>query len=144
MPSETHQWLVVWLSRKMARDGYTPIYADAYDLAKYIPSNPKCSPILGSIRPDVIGFNNRTKRLAFAEAKTAGDILNRHTQMQLETLLQIRDRCGRFAEIYLGFPRSSWSEAAKLIFQLRLNERIKTLPIPDVIITHGKESESFD
>lgn len=137
MPSDIHQWLIVWLCRKMARDGYTPLYADTYDLAKYVPSNTKCSPILGCIRPDVIGFNDRTKRLAFAEAKTAGDILNRHTRMQLEMLLQLRDKSGRSAAIYFGFPRSSWQEAAKLIFQLRLNKRIKLLPIPDVIITNG-------
>jgi len=136
MPSAVHQWLVVWLSRRILRDGYSVLGADAGAFASRLLPRPAPSIAIGPIRPDVIGIVKRKRLLAVGEAKSANDLANDHTLVQLAAMLCMRDAHGRLARVYLAFPSSSLATAARMLLSLGLENalRVTLVPIPDVLL----------
>ena len=137
MPSEIHQWLVVWLCRRMERDGYAIVGADAYNSASLLPRLVSHSLVLGHFRPDAIALHRDSSRMAIGEAKTAHDILNTHTWKQLGAMSCLNDQRGRRATVYFAFPRSCLEAAAKMVLRLGIRPalRIKLISIPDTLLT---------
>lgn len=74
--------------------------------------------------------------MAVCDAKTANDLDNLHTQMQLRAMLQLRDRAGRRLRIFLAFPRSAIVEASRVILRLGLKDalRVSLVPVPDAML----------
>src|SRR6267142_2093478 len=131
MPSADHQWLVVWLARRMRRDGFNILGADAAGYASRIEEGLPPSMCLGPIRPDVIAMN-KGRTIAVGEAKTVRDISNAHTSCQLAAALAMRSRSGQRVAVYLAFPRAGLRAAARLIvgLGLRASLRIILVPVP--------------
>ena len=136
MPSDAHQWLVVWLSRRINGDGFSLVGADAGRASSLIRGTPLCSVSIGVVRPDVIGVSQGDRSIAFGEAKTAGDLNNAHTWNQLAVMLGARDSRGRRPKVYLAFPSSCLKVAAKSLMKVGLQAavRVTLVPIPDVLL----------
>src|SRR5262245_39472923 len=112
MPSTAHGWLVVWLARRLSRDGFMLVGADAGAAKKFLPDNPSMSPTLRAFRPDLIAIHRRSRVIALGEAKTANDLNKAHTCGQLASMLAARDRRGRMLRVYLAVPRTCMKLAA--------------------------------
>src|SRR5688572_27987492 len=112
MPSDTHQWLTVWLGRRLLNEGFKLVGADAGAFAPYLGDQIPSSITLPGVRPDVIGIHTKYRSLAVGEAKTYHDIPCEHTMIQLAAMLAMRDNRGRRARVYLAFPRSALQVAA--------------------------------
>lgn len=136
MPSECHRWLVVWLSRRLEREGYRLVAADSYESPKDILASLPVVPIVAATRPDLLAVNRRSGLIALGDAKTPTDLSNSHTIMQLRAMLRLRDRAGRPARVYLAFPRSALALAAKVVMRLGFPDalRVRLVAVPDVML----------
>lgn len=138
MPSGAHEWLVVWLCRRMTADGFKVLFSDKM-ARKCSASALPVAPIIGPIRPDALAIAPASRAIAMGEAKTGGDLANPHTLLQLRTMLGFRDPQGCPAEVYLAFPCSARAIASRTILTLGLHNalRIRTVSIPDVLLVQS-------
>lgn len=134
MPSTTHQWLLLWVARKMASDGFV--------VAGYEGPTPQGGhwnelPIpfeIAGVRPDTWGFTPDTGEIAIGEAKTAGDLVNAHTQKQLRTFGKLMQRRhGRLCRLYIAAPRSAAQALDRALANSSLigGKHVVRLLIPD-------------
>ena len=130
MPSTAHQWLVVWLSRRIARDGYSLVGVDAGRFAQLLTPPPPPGISIGPVRPDVVGVHSRERFLALGEAKSAFDLDTSHTRVQLAAMLCMRDIQGRRARVYLAFPRAALEAAARTVVSLGLAPAARVILVP--------------
>jgi hypothetical protein len=103
-----HQWLLLWVARKMERDGFrltgydgpTPQGGDRNALP--------LPPCVGGFRPDAFGVAEAPQRLAIGEAKTREDVDTLHTRHQLRAFHSVRCRAtGACARLYVAAPQSA-------------------------------------
>lgn len=95
---------------------------------------------VGGRRPDAWGIRTNDGLLAFGEAKTTGDIDNRHTRAQLKLFGATRmRRCGRICPLFLATPQSSSIFLDGVLAELGLSEasHIVRLPVPDILLAEG-------
>jgi hypothetical protein len=142
MVSDRHDWLVVWLTRRMERDGFLPVYADVRGPTYWLPEGIAriTSPIKRPVRPDIVALKLRPRMLAVGEAKTAKDLENSHTSEQLAAMLSMRGPRRIRARVYFAFPRSALAAATRIALSLGLTAalRVNFVPIPDVIVEEGR------
>lgn len=139
MTCAPHRWLVVWLCRRLEREGYTLVAVDGYNSTKAILAGIPAPLLVEGIRPDMLAVHGHSGKLAVGDAKSANDLLNEHTIKQLRAMLKIRDKAGRMARVYLAFPRSALSTAAKVVLRVGLKQalRVHLLPVPDLMLAEG-------
>ena len=132
MPSQTHQALLLWTARKMARDGFRIIGLDGVceqaGLWNYTPAPPS----LFDTRPDVVGININGI-YALGEAKTAEDIDCFHTRQQLSVFAELTTHNCR---LYVAIPRSAVAALDRVLADLHLvgNKLVVRLHIPDILV----------
>ncbi len=130
MQSQTHQWLVLWLARKMLRDGYVVHGVDgALPQGGLFKAAPPPLNFAG-VRPDVWGSGPKD-RIALGEAKTADDLSSRHTFAQFAVYSQLCLIQG--VTMYVAIPRSAAQQLDRLLAATALIQRpgIVRLHIPD-------------
>jgi hypothetical protein len=137
MTSEAHQWLVVWAIRRMASDGFLVGGFEGAAPSRGA-SNTLPAPFeLHGHRPDAWASSDDGARLAFAEAKTAGDIDNAHTRKQLRIFGCCRMRgSAQLCPLYLAIPRSAVYELDRVLIDTRLigARHIVRVHIPDILL----------
>ena len=147
MPSSTHQWLLVWAARRMAKDGYVVSgfdgrapRGDEWDAL------PRPFNIRG-VRPDAWGQHADDQTIAFAEAKTFNDVDTAHTRQQLEILGKVRMKGPKtVCPIYIAVPRSAVYELDRVLIDVGLLRagNLVRLHIPDVFLqeaSHGSRQD---
>jgi hypothetical protein len=137
MISIAHQWLLLWIARKMTADGFVLVACDGK-----IPQGglwnalPRPSEFAG-VRPDACGFAPNTGELAFGEAKTFQDIDTLHTRKQLSVFGRFPSQGGTGrCRLYIAVPRSATVTLDQLLGQLGLlgASHIVRLHIPDCFL----------
>jgi hypothetical protein len=134
VPSTIHQWLLLWVARKMNGDGFV--------VAGYDGPTPQGGqwsklPIpfeIAGVRPDAWGVAPETGDIAVGEAKTATDLTNAHTQRQLRTFGKLLQRKrGRFCRLYIAVPRSAAQALDRALAKASLigEKHVVRLLIPD-------------
>jgi len=137
VPSSTHQALLLWAARKMARDGFA--------IAGYEGESPQGGiwnllpppPTVGRVRPDAWGCDRTGARIAFAEAKTAADIDTDHTREQLRAFARVRSGpTGTTAVLYLAIPRSAAPALDRVLAELGLvgARELVRVHVPDILL----------
>src|ERR1700730_5294044 len=108
MPSNAHQSLLLWIARKMTRDGFLVAACEGS-----IPQGGLLNKLpppfeLAGVRPDACGIAPTTGEFAFGEAKTYQDIDTVHTRKQLGVFGRLKHRNGRtMCRLYVAVPRSA-------------------------------------
>lgn len=134
MPSRSHQWLVTWVTRKMAQDGFHVTNVDGR-LPQSIAGRPAVGRT-GRFRPDAVGYSE-SGEVALGEAKTANDICCLHTAEQLKEFAGARSPVtGREARIYVGVPWSGVRELDRVLGQADLlgSSRVVRIHVPDCFL----------
>jgi hypothetical protein len=137
MPSSMHQWLLLWIARKMIADGYA--------IGGYDGVSPQGGPlnqlpppfVVGGRRPDVWGEDRLRQHIAFGEAKTSAGLRATYARRQLSAFCSARDRrTGRLCAIYLGVPRSAAGLLDALLADLRMGSapHVRRICIPDCLL----------
>ena len=88
-------------------------------------------------RPDAWGSSPDGTVLAFAEAKTAGDIDNAHTRRQLRVFGGCRMRgSARLCPLYVAIPRSAAYELDRVLIDIELirARHVVRLHVPNILL----------
>jgi hypothetical protein len=137
MPSVAHQWLLLWLARKMARDGFLlGGYEGPTPQGGIWNALPPPFEIAG-VRPDAWGIMPSTGRLAVGEAKTNEDLPSAHTQKQLRVFGRLLQRPQpALCRLYLAVPRSATCTLNRVLSRAGLltREHVVCLYIPDCLL----------
>ena len=137
MPSSVHQWLLLWIARRMIADGYS--------IGGYDGVSPQAGPlnklptpfVLGGHRPDIWGEDRDSGLIALGEAKTLVGLGATYVRRQLSVFCSARDRrTGRLCPVYLGVPESAARLLDTLLTELRLSNalHVRRLFIPDCLL----------
>lgn len=140
MPSSAHQWLLVWVARRMVKDGYLVSGFDGRaprdeDLS-FLPS----PFVFRSVRADAWGQRPRDQMIAFGEAKTFNDVDTDHSRRQLEVLGKTRMSGSKaFCPLYIAVPRSVVYQLDRILIDVGLlrAKNVVRLHIPDVLLEEG-------
>lgn len=138
-----HQTLLLWAARRMHADGYVVAGFDGtapqggnWNLLR--------APFkLGGYRPDAWGVTPDSALLAFAEAKTAADILNRHTLEQLRIFGAVKMKSGSNpCALYVAVPREQASklDAALNAAGLLNAAHIIRMHVPEALLRDGRHA----
>ena len=139
MPSTVHQSLVTWAIRKMQVDGYVPFAYDGelsqFDCLRRLLN----SPTLFGLRPDAIGYSYRDNAFAFAEAKTAADLISMHTKFQLRRYRALLAATSG-TRLYFAIPRSAALTLDHVLRDAGLDTvgSVMRLHIPDCFVSEGE------
>lgn len=137
MPSSVHQWLLVWIARRMVRDGFVVSGFDGRAPRGMEWSSLPAPFSYGGIRADAWGQRRASKLLAFGEAKTFADIDNAHTRQQLKILGRIQMKGIHIpCPLYIAIPRSAVYELDNVLIDVGLlgARHIVRLHVPDVLL----------
>jgi hypothetical protein len=141
MPSNSHQSLLLWISRKMTADGFLVAACDGSmpqgGLWNALPSPPE----LDGVRPDACGIAPATGQFAFGEAKTSQDIDTAHTRKQLRVFGRLVSLGGKTAcRLYIAVPRSASGVLDRVLGQVGLlgARHLVRLHIPDCFVTDNR------
>jgi hypothetical protein len=144
MPSLQHQWLLLWIARKMTFDGYL---VGGYDgvsphggLWNRLPRPFE----IARVRPDVWAIS-AGGQLALGEAKTAADVDTRHTRAQLLVLNGVRRRqTGQRCRIYFAAPRSAAARVDRVLIDVGLlrARHLVRIDVPDCLLEEHDRGEA--
>jgi hypothetical protein len=141
MPSSVHQWLLLWLVRKMTADGFVVAACDGT-----LPQGGAWNDLPGSaaacgVRPDAWAVAPGSGAIAFAEAKTHGDIANGHTRTQLRTIGRFVLACGSDSRLYVAVPRSAALILDRVIHDAGLDgkRQLVRLHVPDCLLEDDRD-----
>lgn len=145
MPSTTHQWLQLWLARRMVADGFTILGYDGQtpqgDTWNALPP----PALLAGARPDAWGVHGDTGQLAVGEAKTSQDVATAHTSFQLRAFGALfDDAIGRYCRFYIAVPRSAIHPLDRVLAACGLAgaSHIVRLHIPDCIVESASDDDA--
>jgi hypothetical protein len=141
MPSSVHQWLLLWLLRKMTADGFVVTACDGP-----LPQGGVWNRLPGSIgacgvRPDAWAIAPTSGAIAFAEAKTHGDIVNAHTRAQLRAVGRFVLCSGSNSRLYVAVPRSAALMLDRVIHDAGLDgtRQLVRLHVPDCLLEDDRD-----
>lgn len=83
MPSLQHQWLLLWVARKLTHDGYVVRRYEGPTPHGGLWNHLELPFDFQGHRPDAWAIHVDSGQIAIGEAKSAADILSRHTLLQL-------------------------------------------------------------
>lgn len=138
MVSLTHQWLLLWVARKMALDGFLLAGFEGPAPQGGLWNRLPPSFEIAGARPDAWGFSPDTGEVAIGEAKTADDLLTTHSLDQIRIFGSLlRKRTNKICHLYLAVPRSAAPALDLLLVRAGLIGRphLIRLHIPDTLIT---------
>ena len=142
MPSVSHKALVLWIARKMEADGLRPIAFDGpADQAGILNGLP--APFaFGGLKPDIWATDAKGRLAAIGEAKTAGDVCNKHTVDQLTLFGRLRgSKSSKVCALYVAVPHSAVHQLDKaLVLASLAGASVRRLHIPDALLqssSHG-------
>jgi hypothetical protein len=103
-----HQILLLWAARRMIADGFVIAGFDGYvERGGHLNALPKPFLLRGR-RPDAWGATSDGSLVAFAEAKSADDVLSQRTMMQLRIFGAVRMKNGSLpCPLYIAVPREA-------------------------------------
>lgn|SRR6185295_6564595 len=138
MPSAAHQWLVLWVARKMVFDGF-----QLRGFEGPAPRGGRWNVLPGPFeiagaRPDVWGIRAGSGEVAVGEAKTSDDLARVHTLAQLQAFGRlIQRRRGAVCRLYLGVPRSAAGILDRVLERLGLAgaPHVFRLHVPDCFLS---------
>lgn len=138
MPGRQHQALLLWAVRRMTADGFVVAGFDGVaDRGGSFNALPTPFSLAGR-RPDAWAAKDGGRLIAFAEAKSAGDILSRRTLSQLRTFGAVRMKDGAsLCPLYVAVPR----EAAPMLDEalrsagLISARNVIRIHVPEVLLT---------
>ena len=143
MPSSAHQWLLVWAVRRMVRDGFVVSGFDGSAPRDRNWSALSAPFVLNGVRADAWGQKPGNHLIAFAEAKTVGDVDKAHTRQQLAMLGHTRMKGAAVpCPVYVAIPRSAAYDLDRVLIDIGLirARNIVRLHVPDALIeeySHG-------
>lgn len=131
-----HQSLLLWAARRMTADGFV---VAGFDGAAERGGRFNALPVpflLRARRPDAWGADNDGSLIAFAEAKSVGDIMAARTVDQLRTFGRVRMKNGRPCPLYVAVPREAAPklDAALRAAGLALARNIIRLHVPEIML----------
>ena len=137
MPSIAHQHLLLWIARRMTRDGFvlTGFDGPAPYAGRWNQLPPPFS--IAGVRCDATAVSPETDEIAVGEAKTAEDLATDHTHHQLRILGGLVDkRSGALCPLYIAVPRSVVYELDRALIATGLigARHVIRLHIPDVLL----------
>lgn len=138
MPSKAHQMIIGLIGRKIKEKGYSIV---AFDGKEYLFNGEalKLPMVIKRHRPDIIGYNSKTKSICIGEAKTGNDLFSIRTIEQLEDYSNIKQKTtDKFIEVIIGILKSSELDLLKLINKLSLskNENVSYVWLPDELVNN--------
>lgn len=138
MPSISHQWLLLWIARKMAADGFILTACDGRmpqgGVWNVLPRPPE----FAGVRPDICGIDPDSGNFAFGEAKTYQDVDTAHTRKQLLIFGCLKPlEGGNACRLYVAVPRSAAGILERVLGQIGLlgATHVVRLYIPDCFLT---------
>ena len=138
MASEAHQWLLLWIVRKMVADGFLLSNCDGSlpqgGCWKGLPQPPE----IDGFRADARGVLPETGELGLGEAKTSHDIDTPHTRQQLRVFGNLKGSDGKsVCRLYVAVPRSDVTVLDRVLRDVGLlgAPNIVRLHIPDCFVT---------
>lgn len=140
MSSLNHQWLVLWVARKMAADGYTVRGYDGPTPQGGTWNGLPRSPIVGRFRPDAWGI--ACACIALGEAKTAEDVNTAHTIDQLRAFCSHHAVFGyKYGRLYVAVPRSAARALDRVIAKAGLSgaRHVYRVHIPNCLLEDPRE-----
>jgi len=137
VPSPAHQWLLVWVARRMEQDGFVVSGFDGRAPRGEEWSALPCPFLLRRVRADAWGQRSRDQLIAFGEAKTHHDVDTIHTRLQLDVLGKIRMKGSKTrCPLYIAVPRSAAYKLDRVLIDLGLirAKNLVRLHIPEVLL----------
>jgi len=131
-----HQSLLLWAARRMTEDGFVVAGFDGTaERGGWFNTLPMPF-VLGAHRPDAWGADEDGSLIAFAEAKSAGDILAARTVDQLRTFGKVRMKSGRPCPLYVAVPREAAPklDAALRAAGLASARNVIRLHVPEILL----------
>lgn len=137
MPSEAHQWLVLWAARKMSLDGFVISGYDGPTPQGGLWNMLASPSVLEEVRPDVSGVHRITREVAYGEAKTAPDLPSSHTNGQFRILANAVRNGG--VRLYIAVPRSACMDLDRTLNRAGLlgHPRVVRLHVPDILLVES-------
>lgn len=137
MAGSAHQWLLLWVARKMSADGFllggfeAPVPQGGFWNALPLPFQ------FAGFRPDGWGVHLDTSFFAFAEAKSWSDVDTQHTRSQLKSFgfVSMREG-GQRCPLYIAVPRSAGARLDRVLKDVHLlgAAHVKRIEVPDVLL----------
>lgn len=137
VPSSMHQWLVIWIARRMIRDGFEVSGFDGRAPRGVEFSQMPRPMVIEGVRADAWGQRIPDQLLAVGEAKTVTDVDTKHTREQLKVLGRIRMKGFKvYCPLYVAVPRSAAYKLDRVLIDTGLisEKHIVRLHIPDVLL----------
>lgn len=142
MAGSVHQSLLLWAARRMSSDGFVVSGFDGRaDRGGRFNGLP--SPfLLRGRRPDAWGADGSGSLLAFAEAKSAGDLGTRRTLDQLRTFGAVRTKSGGLCPLYVAVPREAAPalDRALLAAGLASARNVIRIHVPEILLKEARHA----
>ncbi|WP_316197824.1 hypothetical protein [Bradyrhizobium sp. SZCCHNS2002] len=136
MAGALHQTLLLWAARRMTWDGFLVAGFDG-TAERGGRFNALPAPfVLHGRRPDAWGADEGASLIAFAEAKSAGDILAGRTIDQFRTFGAVRTRSGLSCPLYVAVPREAAPklDAALRAAGLASARNVVRIHVPEILL----------
>lgn len=137
MPSLEHQWLLLWVARKLTHDGYVVRRFEGPTPHGGLWNHLELPFDYQGRRPDAWAIHMATGQIAIGEAKSANDILSRHTLGQLRLFGRAVQRgTVQRCPLYIAVPLSATKALDEALTRTGLIGRphIRRLHIPDALL----------
>ena len=131
MTSAEHQWLLLWVARKMVADGVVLTAFDGPTPQGGAWNDLPRTPQVGAYRPDALGMSSGGY-VAFGEAKTEDDIEDPHTIAQLRAFAGAAPT----VLVYVAVPRSAAYRLDRVLAKAALppSTRVVRMHVPDCFV----------
>lgn len=137
MPSLEHQWLLVWAARKLTYDGYVVRRFEGPAPHGGLLNHLELPFDYQGHRPDAWAIHMTSGQIAIGEAKSANDILSRHTLSQLRLFGRAQQRGTELrCPLYIAVPLSAAKALDEALTRTGLIGRshIHRLHVPDCLL----------
>lgn len=129
------------IARKMREEGFIPV---AFDGRNYVLDNEEINipPTIGRHRPDVLGFNPKTRALCIGEAKTGNDLDSERSREQLVDYSHIVGASTHEeARLIIGITSSMRDALHRTLRELGLADmpNISFVLLPEELVDTGAE-----
>jgi hypothetical protein len=137
VPSLEHQWLLLWIARKLTHDGYVVGRFEGPAPHGGLWNRLELPFDFQGRRPDAWAIHMTSGQIAIGEAKSASDLLSRRTLRQLRLFGRAVQRGTEIrCPLYIAVPQSSTRALDVALTRTGLIGRphVHRLHIPDVLL----------
>lgn len=135
MASKAHQFIANMLAVKMRQLNFEVV---SFDGTQIFLSEQKLPipPCLKRHRPDILGYDSKSKTICIGEAKTTADLNSERTKEQIADYASIITKSEKPARILLGVPSSGLDKLNLLLGDLELahNPNLIVIHVPDRLL----------